>query len=36
MKGFGTQNWGSHSLISVYGGMIGVYLNVFEVRGDGQ
>lgn len=36
MKGFRTQNWGSHSLISVYGGMIGVYLNGVEVRGDRQ
>lgn len=36
MKGFRTQNWGSHSLISVYGGMIGVYLNEVEVRGDRQ
>lgn len=34
MKGFRTQNWGSHSLISVYGGMIGVYLNEVEVRGE--
>lgn len=34
MKGFRTQNWGSHSLISVYGGMTGVYLNEVEVRGD--
>lgn len=36
MRGFRTQNWGSHSLISVYGGMIGVYLNEVEVRGDRQ
>lgn len=36
MKGFRTQNWGSHSFISVYGGMIGVYLNEVEVRGNRQ
>lgn len=34
MKGFRTQNWGSLSLISVYGGMIGVDLNEAEVRGE--
>lgn len=36
MKGFRTQNWGSHSLISVSGGMIEVYLSEVEVSGDRQ